>query len=60
MQTLHDLLNRRYTLQSDILSSWEELQKIKDRHSDLLNQLKSINAQIESETEPSLYDQLFS
>jgi len=57
---LDDLVNRKFTLQRDVLHSWNELQKIKLKHDALVAELNRVREQIKCETEPSLWDQLFS
>jgi hypothetical protein len=57
---LDDLVNRKFTLQRDVLHSWNELQKMKLKHDALVAELNRVREQIKCETEPSLWDQLFS
>ena len=56
---MDDLLNKQYTLQSDVLASWNELQKMKAKHQDLLDKLNAVREQIKFESEPSLFEQMF-
>jgi len=57
---LDDLVNKQFTLQRDILHSWNELHKMKLKHEALLAELNRVREQIRYECEPSLFDQLFS
>lgn len=59
MLNLDELLNRKYTLQRDILDSWTELQAKQKAHSNLLAELSDINQLIKENSEPSLFNQLF-
>ena len=56
---LDDLVNKQFTLQRDILHSWNELHKMKLKHEALLAELNRVREQIRYECEPSLFDQLF-
>jgi len=59
MNNTDELLNRKFTLQNDVLASWTKLQAMQDAHNNLLQQLATIKEQLKHNTEPSLYDQLF-
>ena len=56
---LDDLVNKKFTLQRDVLCSWTQLQNMKAKHDALLAELNQVREQIKSETEPSLFEQLF-
>jgi hypothetical protein len=56
---IDDLINKKFTLQRDILHSWGELRKMELKHSALLSELNRVREQIKYECEPSLFDQLF-
>ena len=56
---MDDLINRQFTLQRDVLASWNELHKMKLKHEALLSELRNIREQIKYESEPSLFDQMF-
>ena len=56
---LDDLVNKQFTLQRDVLHSWNELHKMKLKHEALLAELNRVREQIKYECEPSLFDQLF-
>jgi hypothetical protein len=56
---LDDLVNRKFTLQRDVLHSWDELHKMKLKHESLVAELNRVREQIKCEFEPSLFEQLF-
>ena len=56
---MDDLVNKQFTLQRDVLHSWNELQKMKVKHEALLAELNRVREQIKYESEPSLFEQLF-
>ena len=56
---MDDLLNKQYTLQRDVLASWDELHKMKVKHQGLLDKLNAVREQIKFESEPSLFEQMF-
>ena len=56
---IDDLINKKFTLQRDVLASWDQLQKMKLKHEALLSELNRVREQIKYETEPSLFEQLF-
>ena len=56
---MDDLINRQFTLQRDVLASWNELHKMKLNHEALLSELHKVREQIKYESEPSLFDQMF-
>lgn len=56
---IDDLINKKFTLQRDVLASWDQLHKMKLKHEALLHELRKVREQIKYETEPSLFDQLF-
>jgi hypothetical protein len=59
MYDTEELLNRKFTLQNDILASWTKLQTMQDVHTNLLQQLATVKEQLKRNTDPSLYEQLF-
>ena len=56
---MDDLINKQFTLQNDVLASWNELHKMKLKHEALLSELHKVSEQIKYESEPSLFEQLF-
>jgi hypothetical protein len=60
---MDDLINKQFTLQNDVLASWNELHKMKLKHEALLSEqsseLHKVREQIKYESEPSLFEQLF-
>ena len=56
---MDDLINKQFTLQRDVLASWDELHKMKLKHEALLSELHKVLEQIKYESEPSLFEQLF-
>ena len=56
---MDDLINKQFTLQRDVLASWNELHKMKLKHEALLSELRNVPEQIKYESEPSLFDQMF-
>ena len=56
---MDDLINKQFTLQNDVLASWNELHKMKLKHEALLSELYKVREQIKYESEPSLFEQLF-
>ncbi len=56
---MDDLINKQFTLQRDVLASWNELHKMKLKHEALLSELRNVREQIKCESEPSLFDQMF-
>jgi SMC interacting uncharacterized protein involved in chromosome segregation len=56
---IDDLINKKYTLQRDVLASWNELHKMKLKHEALLGALQHIQEEIKCASEPSLFEQLF-
>lgn len=59
MPNIDDLLNVKYTLQNEILRSWDQLNTAQERHTKLINKLREVRAEIKQLSEPDLYDQLF-
>ena len=56
---LDDLINKKFTLQRDILHNWNELDKMKRKHDALIAELNRVREQIKYECEPSLFEQMF-
>ena len=56
---MDDLINKQFTLQNDVLASWNELHKMKLKHEALLSELHKVREHIKYESEPSLFEQLF-
>jgi len=56
---MDDLINKKFTLQRDVLASWNELHKMKLKHEALLSELRKVREQIKYESGPSLYEELF-
>ena len=59
IEFIDDLINKKFTLQRDILHSWGELRKMELKHAALLTELNRVREQIKWECEPSLFEQLF-
>lgn len=59
VDSIDDLINRKFTLQRDVLRSWDELHKMKLKHEALLSQLAHVKEQLKFECEPSLFEQMF-
>jgi len=59
IEFIDDLINKKFTLQRDILHNWSELRKMELKHAALLTELNRIQEQIKYESEPSLYEQMF-